>query len=81
MTNKTPGVAIPWLDDKLFDMAKLLNGLLDRLKDKRKRLEEAEIMVITIEKWPRPGTLPWEVDAHSTFNRLECMIEAQKGTA
>lgn len=78
MTNKTPAVAVPWLDDKLFDMAKLLNSLLDKLKDKRKKLEESEQMVITIEKWPRPGTLPWEVDAHATFSRLECLIESQK---
>lgn len=78
MTYKTPAVAIPWLDDKLFDMAKLLNSLLDKLKDKRKRLEEAEQMVITIEKWPRPGTLPWELDAHAHFSRLECLIESQK---
>jgi len=79
MTNRTPAIAIPWLDDKLFDMAKCLNSLLDRLKDKRKKLEDAEIMVIQIEKWPRPGTLPWEIEANATFNRLECLIESQKG--
>lgn len=79
MTNKSPNVAIPWLDDKLFDMAKLLNSLLDRLKDKRKKLEESEQMVTVIQKWPRPGTLPWEQDAVNEFNRLECQIEAQKG--
>lgn len=78
MSNRTPAVAIPWLDDKLFDMAKLLNSLLDKLKDKRKKLDEAEQMVITIEKWPRPGTLPWELEAHAAFSRLECLIEAQK---
>lgn len=78
MTNRPPSVAIPWLDDKLFDMAKLLNSLLDKLKHKRKKLEESEQEVIAIEKCPRPGTLPWEVDAISTFNRLECLIEGQK---
>jgi len=55
MTNKPPSVAVPWLDDKLFDMAKKLNLLFDRLKEKRKKLEEAEQMVLVIEKWPRPG--------------------------
>jgi hypothetical protein len=79
MTNKTPGIAIPWLDDKLFDMAKLLNALLDRLKDKRRKLEESEQMVTVIQKWPRPGTLPWELEAYAAFTRLECTIEAQKG--
>lgn len=79
MTNKTPAFAIPWLDDKLFDMSKCLNSLLDRLKEKRKKLDEAEQMVTVIQQWPRPGTLPWEMEAVNEFNRLECQIEAMKG--
>ena len=37
-------------------------------------------MVIMIEKWPRPGTLPWEIDAMIEFQRIENMIENMKGT-
>jgi hypothetical protein len=42
-------------------------------------MEEAESMVIMIEKWPRPGTLPWEMDAGIEFQRLENMIEGMRG--
>ena len=63
----------------MFDVTKKLNELLDHLSIKRKKLEEAERMVIMIEKWPRPGTLPWEVDALEKFHFLENKIENVKG--
>jgi len=78
LTNRTPAVSVPWLDDKLCDIANILNSQLDRLKDKRHKLEESEEMVMVIEKWPRPGSLPWEVEAMESIHRLECLIEAQK---
>ena len=64
--------------DKVKDSTKE-GGLLDKLKDKRKKLEESEQMVTVIQKWPRPGTLGWEQEATADFNRLECQMEAQKG--
>ncbi|CAG7729315.1 unnamed protein product [Allacma fusca] len=70
--------AIPWLDDKLFDMAKRLNCLLFRLYHKRRKLEEVEQMVETMEKWPRPGSLPWELEAIENFHRIEYDIENMK---
>jgi len=76
MTDRKASQAIPWLDDKLFDVIKHLNFLLDHLTHKRKKLEEAERMVIMIEKWPRPGTLPWELDALEQFHYLENRIES-----
>lgn len=36
-------------------------------------------MVVMIEKWPRPGTLPWELDAILEFIRIENKIESVKG--
>jgi hypothetical protein len=70
--------AIPWLDDKLFDMAKRLNCLLFRLYHKRRKLEEVEQMVETMEKWPRPGSLPWELEAIENFHRIEYDIANMK---
>lgn len=75
MSDKIPLFAIAWLEDKLFDFSKILNIHLNRLQLKRRKLEEAESMVMTIEKWPRPGTLPWELDAYATFHRIENHIE------
>lgn len=48
MTNRGPGIAIPWLEDKFCDDKSKLNCLLDRLNAKRQRLEEAEQLVILI---------------------------------
>lgn len=58
----SPDDAIDWIDDKLFDNAKLLNDHLDRLLTKRKKLEASEVAVASLEKFPLPGSLPWEVE-------------------
>ena len=71
--------AIPWLDDKLFDMAKRLNCLLFHLFHKRKKLEEVEQIVDLMEKCPRPGSLPWEMDAVEEFHKIEYDIENMRG--
>lgn len=65
-----PHAAVEWMDDKLFDNAKTLNSHLDRLLQKRKRLEDSEEAVLVLEKWPIPGTLPWEVKMEDELNRL-----------
>ncbi|CAG7728344.1 unnamed protein product [Allacma fusca] len=73
-----PSLAIPWLDDKLFDMAKRLNCLLFRLYHKRRKLEEVEEMVELMEKCPRPGSLHWEQESLEVFHRIEYEIENMK---
>ncbi len=79
----SPDDAIDWIDDKLFDNAKLLNDHVDRLLTKRKKLEASEVAVSLLEKWPIPGSLPWEmeidekmkgvqVDQSNVIMKLEC---------
>ena len=49
------------------------------LSEKKKHLTDAEEMVLEIERWPRPGTRPWEVEAVKNFHRIENLIERMKG--
>jgi len=63
----------------LFDACKKFNVLLCFLSAKRKKLGEADSMLIMMEKTPQPGTLPWVLEAKMGFIRLENTIESVTG--
>ncbi|CAG7733298.1 unnamed protein product [Allacma fusca] len=75
LSGKIPDFAIAWLEDKVFDMSKRLNLLLDALACKRMKLKDSEDLVKLIENSPRPGTLKWEADSIKTCKTLEYAIE------
>lgn len=78
MTGRSASIAIPWLEDKVFDISKRLNIYVHSLAQKRKKLEIAEELVDQIERWPRPGTMPWEIKAVTAFTSYESRIEHMK---
>ncbi|CAL8125916.1 unnamed protein product [Orchesella dallaii] len=65
-----PNRAMSWMDDMLFDNTKLLNEHIDRLAAKRRRLETSEVAVSELEKWPVPGSQPWEIKLNDKIKQI-----------
>ncbi|CAG7726467.1 unnamed protein product [Allacma fusca] len=75
MTNKGAEETISWLEDKIFDLAKVINRLYCKMCCKKAKLDDIEMMVSLLEKYPKPGSSPYEIELQERLTKIQLSIE------